>query len=69
VAASSAGFAAASHAAWAVLAGCGVATLALGLISTGRWAQASATRNGERLAAEATAAEPSVHPGPSQIHR
>jgi MFS family permease len=35
------------------VAGCGIATLVLGLASTGRWAQASARRNGERLAAEA----------------
>ena len=62
VAASSAGFVSASHAAWVVLAGCGVATVPLGLISTGRWAQASATRNGERLAAETAAAESSVPP-------
>ena len=56
VAASSSGFVSASHAAWAVLAGCGLATLALGLVSTGRWAQASAARNGKRLAAEEAAA-------------
>jgi EmrB/QacA subfamily drug resistance transporter len=56
VAASSSGLVVSSHAAWAVLAGCGVAVLALGLTSTGRWAQASAARNGERLAAEAAAA-------------
>jgi hypothetical protein len=46
----------ASRPAWAVLAGCGIATLVLGLASTGRWAQASARRNGEWLAAEAAAA-------------
>jgi EmrB/QacA subfamily drug resistance transporter len=56
IAASSSGFVSASHVAWAVLAGCGLATLALGLVSTGRWAQASAARNGQRLAAEAAAA-------------
>ena len=42
VAGSSAGFIPASHAAWAVLAGCGVATVLLGLVSTGRWAAAHA---------------------------
>jgi hypothetical protein len=46
------GFATASHAAWAVLGGCGILALLLGLLSTGRWAQATATRNGERLTAE-----------------
>jgi predicted MFS family arabinose efflux permease len=47
-----AGFVAASHAAWAVLGGCGVLALLLGVVSTGRWAQAAAIRNGERLAAQ-----------------
>jgi len=55
LAGSSAGLVHASRPAWAVLAGCGIATLVLGLASTGRWAQASARRNGERLAAEAAA--------------
>jgi EmrB/QacA subfamily drug resistance transporter len=41
----------ASHGAWAVLAGCGVAVLLLGLASTGAWARRTAQRNGERLAA------------------
>jgi EmrB/QacA subfamily drug resistance transporter len=45
-----AGFTAASHAAWAVIAGCGAAVLLLGLASTGNWAQRTARRNGERLA-------------------
>jgi EmrB/QacA subfamily drug resistance transporter len=44
-----AGFSAASHAAWAVIAGCGAAVLFLGLASTGNWAQRTARRNGERL--------------------
>jgi MFS family permease len=47
-----AGFVAASHAAWAVLGGCGVLALLLGVVSTGRWAQAAAARNGERLAVQ-----------------
>jgi EmrB/QacA subfamily drug resistance transporter len=46
---SSAGFVSASHTAWAVLAGCGGATVLLGLISTGRWARARAERSGLRL--------------------
>jgi MFS family permease len=56
LAGSAAGLVHASRPAWAVLAGCGITTLVLGLASTGRWAQASARRNSERLAAE-TAAE------------
>jgi MFS family permease len=48
-----AGFITASHAAWAVIAGCGVAVLALGLVSTGKWAVGTAQRNGERLARSA----------------
>jgi hypothetical protein len=43
----------ASHAAWAVIAGCGLVVLVLGMISTGRWARGTAARNGERLAARA----------------
>jgi EmrB/QacA subfamily drug resistance transporter len=45
------GFTAASHGAWAVIAGCGLAVLLLGLGSTGAWAQRTAKRNGERLSA------------------
>jgi EmrB/QacA subfamily drug resistance transporter len=45
-----AGFTSASHAAWAVIAGCGVTVFLLGLVSTGRWARGTAERTGERLA-------------------
>ncbi|MBO8194538.1 DHA2 family efflux MFS transporter permease subunit [Streptomyces oryzae] len=45
-----AGFVNSSHAAWAVLGGCGLAALALGVISTSSWAKAAAARNGQRLA-------------------
>jgi len=55
LAGSSAGLVHASRSAWAVLAGRGIATLVLGLASTGRWARASARRNGERLVAEVAA--------------
>lgn len=41
----------ASHTAWTVLGGCGVLALLLGIVTTGRWAQAGAARNGERLTA------------------
>lgn len=44
------GFIASSHVAWAVLAGCGLLALLLGVVSTSRWAQAAAARNGESLA-------------------
>jgi EmrB/QacA subfamily drug resistance transporter len=45
----SASFVAASHAAWLVIAGCGLAVLVVGLVSTGPWAQRTAARNSERL--------------------
>jgi EmrB/QacA subfamily drug resistance transporter len=53
VAVGSAGFVASSHTAWAVLAGCGIATVLLGLISTGRWARAQAERSSQQLSAHA----------------
>jgi EmrB/QacA subfamily drug resistance transporter len=49
-------FVAASHAAWAVMAGCGVGVLLLGIVSTGSWALRTAERNGQRLAAQPTTA-------------
>jgi EmrB/QacA subfamily drug resistance transporter len=52
IAASSAGFVHASHAAWAVVAGCGVMVMLLGMVSTGRWALGTAERNGARLATD-----------------
>jgi EmrB/QacA subfamily drug resistance transporter len=42
-------FVSSSHVAWILIAGCGVAITLLGLVSTGEWAQGTATRNGERL--------------------
>ncbi|HEY5104856.1 MAG TPA: MFS transporter, partial [Acidimicrobiales bacterium] len=45
-----ASFVRASHAAWLVVAGCGVAVGILGVVSTGAWAKRTATRSGERLA-------------------
>jgi EmrB/QacA subfamily drug resistance transporter len=44
-----AAFISSSHAAWFVIAGCGIAVIFLGLVSTGEWAKATAQRNGERL--------------------
>jgi F420-0:gamma-glutamyl ligase-like protein len=51
-----AGFTTSSRTAWIVLGGCGVLALLLGLVSTGRWAQTTAARNGERLATQADTA-------------
>jgi len=52
IAGSAAGSMHASHAAWAVLAGCGVIVVLLGMVSTGRWAMVTAERNGARLATD-----------------
>jgi len=54
IAASSAGFVHASHAAWAVLAGCGVMVALLGMLSTGHWALGTAERTGARLATDSS---------------
>ncbi len=54
VAGTGAGFIDSSHAAWAVLGGCGLVALALGVISTSNWAKAAAARNGQRLATAPT---------------
>ncbi|MFR0357689.1 MFS transporter [Streptomyces sp. MCC57] len=50
VAGTGTGFVSSSHAAWAVLGGCGLVALALGVLSTSGWAEAAAARNGQRLA-------------------
>jgi EmrB/QacA subfamily drug resistance transporter len=52
IATGSAGFVHASRPAWAVLASCGVMVMLLGAVSTGRWASATAERNGARLATD-----------------
>ena len=52
VAASSAGFVHASHVAWALLGACGVVVVLLGIVSTGRWALATAERNAARMASD-----------------
>jgi len=44
-----AGFVRSSHAAWAVVGGCDVAVLALGLVATSARAREAAARNGRRL--------------------
>ncbi len=53
VAGSSGGFVVASHIAWALLAGCGAATVLLGLVSTGRWGRTHAERAGRQVSAHA----------------
>jgi EmrB/QacA subfamily drug resistance transporter len=47
-----AGFTVASHAAWAVVTGCGVAVVVLGFVSTGRWAASTAERSRRSLVAD-----------------
>jgi EmrB/QacA subfamily drug resistance transporter len=43
------GFAPASHVGWWIIAGCGAVVLLLAIITTGRWAQATAERTAKRL--------------------
>ncbi len=43
------GFADASHVGWWIIAGCGVAVLVFGLVSSGRWARGTAERTAARL--------------------
>jgi hypothetical protein len=49
VAGASTNFISASHAAWDVIAGCGVAVFLIGLISTGKWALGTAERTANKL--------------------
>ncbi|MGW5690091.1 MFS transporter [Streptomyces asiaticus] len=65
VAGTGAGFIDSSHAAWAVVGGCGLVALALGVVSTSSWAKAAAVRNGRRLAT-APIPESQGHPLPSR---
>jgi predicted MFS family arabinose efflux permease len=53
-----AGLAQASHPAWWVISGCGAAVLALGIASTGAWAQRTARRAAAALASEEPSAPP-----------
>ena len=52
------GLASASHPAWWLIAGCGAAVLALGILSTGAWARRTATRAAAQLGPEAPAPGP-----------
>jgi MFS family permease len=47
-----AGFAAATHSAWAVIGGCGLAVLLIGVASTSRWARRSGQRTYDLLIAD-----------------
>jgi EmrB/QacA subfamily drug resistance transporter len=53
-----AGFPAASHAGWWILAGCGAAVLLVGLLTSGRWARGTAQRTADRLMPAAPPAVP-----------
>jgi EmrB/QacA subfamily drug resistance transporter len=46
------GFTQASHAGWWVIAGCGVAVLLIGLLTSGRWARATAARTAESITSD-----------------
>jgi hypothetical protein len=43
------GLAPASHTGWWVIAGCGVAVLVVGLVTSGRWARGTAEATAQRL--------------------
>jgi hypothetical protein len=47
-----AGFTEASHVGWWIIAGFGAAVLVVGVITSGRWARATAARTAERITAE-----------------
>jgi hypothetical protein len=46
------GFTQASHVGWWIVTGCSAAVLLIGLLTTGRWALATAARNAERIMAD-----------------
>jgi Na+/melibiose symporter-like transporter len=63
------GFADASHAGWWIIAGCGVAVLLVGLLTSGRWARATAERTASRLmpaASRVPVTAPGAGPGPEE---
>jgi EmrB/QacA subfamily drug resistance transporter len=49
-----AGFAQASHVGWWIIAGCGAAVLLLGVVTTGRWALATAARTAQSMTLDET---------------
>jgi EmrB/QacA subfamily drug resistance transporter len=56
------GFPAASHAGWWIVAGCGVAVLLLGLLTSGAWARGTAQRTADRLMPSGPAPVPARSP-------
>jgi EmrB/QacA subfamily drug resistance transporter len=62
-------FAAASHAGWWIMFGCGVAVLGLGVLTTGRWARGTTAQTADRLPSPSPsasrAASPAAAPSPS----
>jgi hypothetical protein len=54
-------FASASHVGWWIIAGCGAVVLAVGLLTSGRWARQTAERTAAQLAPE-TARIPAAAP-------
>jgi EmrB/QacA subfamily drug resistance transporter len=59
------GFAAATHPAWWIVVGLGVAMLVLGVLTTGEWAKRTARRTAHRLAGDAAPALARATPGSS----
>ncbi|NKI45510.1 MFS transporter [Streptomyces physcomitrii] len=53
-------YASAATPAWWILTGCGVAVLLFGLLTSGRWARATAARTARRLSAPETAQDPAT---------
>ncbi|MFJ6697657.1 MFS transporter [Streptomyces sp. NPDC091272] len=56
-----AGFVTASVPAWWIIAGCGLAVLVVGLLTSGNWAQRTARQTADRLEEEAAPAKTSAH--------
>jgi high-affinity Fe2+/Pb2+ permease len=48
------GFVAASHVGWWIITGCGILVLAVGMLTSGRWARQTAARTADSLMSEET---------------
>ncbi|MFE1949403.1 MFS transporter [Streptomyces sp. NPDC059524] len=57
-----ASFTGAARACWWIIAGCGLAVLVLGLVTSGRWARETARRTAERFSAPREESRPAVSP-------
>jgi predicted MFS family arabinose efflux permease len=57
------GFVSASEAGWWIISGSGAAVLCLGVLSSGRWARATAARTADRISASQASAIPASGPG------